>query len=130
MVGVGSFTIAMFQAANPSAAVKHENWILAIDFASFLLFYMSLFSVAHSIFIMMLSMRASRSYERNAALTVADTLQLIEKNNSNFFYSLMYKMRYLPYAGKVREQVEFKVIYALFRDTYWLPPDFNYGGAI
>jgi len=127
IMGFVSFTVAMYQ------AFKHpeetDAWFTAIDFVGYVLFFVAIFFVAHSLYIMTLSMISSNQYAQMHATSLADTLDIYDDSQRNMWSRFLFHMRYLPFSS-ARRKVEFKIIYALFRDTYWLPGDFDYGAYL
>ena len=105
-----------------------SKYITEIDFVGYITFFVALFFVAHAMYIMILSMHTSKVYSHLHCMSVADIIgdyTNMCSNLSKFFFEIPY----LPISS-LRQAVEFKIIYALFRDTYWLPSDFDYGSYL
>jgi len=127
IMGFVSFTVAMYQATkHPS---ETDSWFTAIDFVGYVLFFLATFIVAHSLYIMMVSMMTSKTYSRLHAMSLADTLELCDRAQETWLSWYLFTMRLLPFSPQ-RTVIEFKIIYALFRNTYWLPGSFDYGAYL
>jgi len=127
IMGFVSFAVAMYQATkHPSST---DSWFMAIDFVGYVLFFVAIFIVAHSLYIMAVSMMTSNTYSRLHSMSLADTLEICGRAQETWIGWYLFTLRYLPLSPK-RHIVEFKIIYALFRNTYWLPGDFDYGAYL
>lgn len=124
--GFISFVLTIYQASHEKAAARAYNWYSILHFVDYLVFFVAIFFVLHSVYIMIVSIQATKLYEKYHILTVSDILVELNDVQTNIFSQLLFDMRYLPFST-IRSKVEFKIIYALFRDTYWLPNDFDYG---
>lgn len=123
IMGFVSFAITMYTAAKDhSPEVYHV--IEIFDFVHYVIFFICIFFVAHSLYIMLQSLLASKQYEKLHSLSLTNLIQDLVITESNNFKSFMYT--YLPMSS-LRNAIEFKIIYALFRDTYSLPASFDYG---
>eukprot|EP00602_Paraphysomonas_sp_CaronLab_P002491 CAMPEP_0185036978 /NCGR_PEP_ID=MMETSP1103-20130426/30777_1 /TAXON_ID=36769 /ORGANISM="Paraphysomonas bandaiensis, Strain Caron Lab Isolate" /LENGTH=831 /DNA_ID=CAMNT_0027574759 /DNA_START=395 /DNA_END=2893 /DNA_ORIENTATION=- len=78
---------------------------------------------------MAVSMMTSNTYSRLHSMSLADTLEICGRAQETWIGWYLFTLRYLPLSPK-RHIVEFKIIYALFRNTYWLPGDFDYGAYL
>mmetsp|Transcript_13050 Transcript_13050/g.21342 ORF Transcript_13050/g.21342 Transcript_13050/m.21342 type:complete len:1003 (-) Transcript_13050:234-3242(-) len=123
-MGFVNFIVVLFTATNDNERLS--EWIDVIDFVGYMLFFVAIFFVLHSFYIMFMSFHASKRYAQLHSISLAETLQIYSDNSENFFKNILFHLRYLS-ASNALEIVEFKIIYALFRDTYWLPPKFDYG---
>lgn len=90
---------------------------------------MAIFFVAHAMYIMILSMHTTKVYDRLHCHSVADLMTDYTKEMENKINAFLFTVPYLP-VSSLRQAVEFKIIYALFRDTFWLPSDFDYGSYL
>lgn len=95
----------------------------------YILFFVAIFYVAHALYIMGLSVLTSSHYEKLHALSIAEVLQEYTKLENTLLGNIYWFLS--PFsASPAQRKVEFKIIYALFRDTYWLPSDFDYGAYL
>ena len=105
-----------------------SDWIHVMEFCGYVLFFVSIFFVAHGLYIIGLSLFSAKQYDMYHSMLTSEILQNITKIN-NSWKQFLYESRYLPFSS-LRTVAEFKIIYALFRDTYWLPSNFNYGSYL
>jgi hypothetical protein len=99
------------------------------DFVGYILFFVALFYVAHALYIMGLSVITSSHYEKLHALSIAEVLQEYTKLENTLLGNIYWILS--PFSvSSAQRNVEFKIIYALFRDTYWLPSDFDFGAYL
>lgn len=122
-----SFVLAIYRAEND--AVHLDALFRVTEFIEYLLFFQALFYVAHSLYIMFISVVTSSYYEKLHARPVLDILENFTKLEKLWSEHLLSTISYLPISRTIQE-AEFKIIYALFRDTYWLPLDFDYGAYL
>jgi hypothetical protein len=123
-MGFVNFIVVLFTATNKNERLN--EWIDIIDFVGYMLFFVAIFFVLHSFYIMFTSFHASKKYAQQHDISLAETLQIYSNNKDHFFKNILFHLRYFPVSESLAI-VEFKIIYALFRDTYWLPPKFDYG---
>lgn len=98
------------------------QWLLAIDFAHVLLFFVAFFFVSQALYLMAVSINTSQSYIRLFHLSDGDLFSRVSNLNSGDRH--FFGLRYLPFS-RLRGKVEFRLIYALFRDTHrGLPKNF------
>jgi hypothetical protein len=117
----------MYQAATPSSSSKVQTWISTFDFVGFVLFFHALFTVIHALSIIIWSMLTSLEYNRYHSIPIADVslgIELMKENSS--FSRWLYELNYYPFL-LARQKAEFKVIHVLFRNTFGVPLDFNFG---
>ena len=115
----------MYQAANASS--KSDDWINILDFVGYVVFFVSIFFVLHALYIIGLSLASSKKYEQFQSQSLADVLK--EISDLPYFGRLqrvLYSWRFGSFS-RLREKAEFKIITALFRDTYLIPYNFNFG---
>lgn len=124
IMGFVNFVVVLFTATNNNERIS--EWIDIIDFVGYMLFFVAIFFVMHSLYIMFMSLHATKRYAQLHSISLAETLQIYSNNAEKFFGNILFHLRYIS-ASSALEVVEFKIIYALFRDTYWLPPKFDYG---
>lgn len=123
-MGFVNFVVVLITATNENE--KINRWIDIIDFVGYMLFFVAIFFVLHSFYIMFMSFHTSKKYAQQHIISLAETLQIYSTNQANIFKNFLFHLRYFP-VSNAQQIVEFKIIYALFRDTYWLPPKFDYG---
>jgi hypothetical protein len=116
----------MYQASNPNSSTKVQTWISTFDFVGFLLFFHAIFTVIHALSIIIWSMLTSQEYHRYHSIPISTISLDIEKIKESPFYSFLYKLNYYPFLT-CRQKAEFKVIHILFRNTFGVPLNFNYG---
>lgn len=128
-MGFVSLIITVTQSVNENKFATRPHWsavINAIDFVGYVLFFVAIFFVAHALYIIAISIVASKRYAKFHATSLADALEIFANVDRQWLKRIWFNIRYLPLSEE-RAQVEFKVMYSLFRDIYWLPPDFDYG---
>jgi hypothetical protein len=116
----------MYMAFYPKEA--HSEWIHVMEFCGYVLFFVSIFFVAHGLYIIGLSLFSAKQYDIYHSTPISEILQRITVTQQTWKESL-FDFRYLPFSS-LRSVAEFKIIYALFRDTYWLPSNFDYGSYL
>lgn len=128
LMGIVSFIITMILALESYKNTHSEagtKWIKGIEFAHILLFFLTFFFVGHALFLMRKSI-VSRSYYRTTfsqgVSTVLSEAPNIMKNPLEYF---LFKFHLFPAIG-TKDRMELWLMHELFRDTYWLPHDFNF----
>jgi hypothetical protein len=116
----------MYQASHPNNSDKVERWIGTFDFVGYVLFFHAIFTVIHALSIIFWSILTSREYTRFHLTSIADVSLGIESLKQNRFYRFLYELNYFPFLSS-RQIAEFKVIHVLFRNTFGVPLDFNFG---
>lgn len=116
----------MYQAAHPHSSHQVEVWIGTFDFVGYVLFFNAIFTVIHALSIICWSMLTSQEYNRFHAIPIADVALGIEILKENRLSRLLYNLNYYPFLMS-RQLAEFKVIHVLFRNTFGVPLDFNFG---
>lgn len=127
VMGFVSFVLAMYRAQNDVSNL--DDLFRVTEFVEYILFFLALFYVAHCLYIMFISVVTSNYYEKvhaHPVLNILEAFTKLEKSLSKPFLSVL---SYLPISRTIQE-TEFKIIYALFRDTYWLPLNFDYGAYL
>ena len=125
IMGIVSFSVLMV-----GASMSADNWIEAVDFAHILVFFTALFFVVHAFFLILLSASLSKTYQRIHHTHIKSILKKIEEDKSWWGKFLNNRLAaYIP-GAKLRSYTEFKILHALFRDTYHLPLSFNFSGYL
>jgi hypothetical protein len=127
VMGFVSFVLAMYRAKNDASGL--DDLFRVTEFVEYILFFLALFYVAHCLYIMFISVVTSNAYEKVHAQSVLNILENFSKFEKTLSVPILSALSYLPLSKTIRE-AEFKIIYALFRDTYWLPLDFDYGAYL
>lgn len=125
LMGLVSFTVIMLEASDVTSQDGAEEWLVGVDFAHILIFYVTFFLVAHAFFLLRTSIISSRKYRRMFYETAESLLTDVSQLRKNRVFSGLYNFVYLPLSSS-RENVEFYMIHQLFRDIYWLPKEFNF----
>lgn len=113
----------MYQATHNSDP-SFSEWINIMDFVGYVIFFLSIFFVLHALYIIMISLLSSSQYEQfysQSLAEVIDELGTSKQSWRNIFFS------FRMFSSKLREKAEFKIMNALFRDTYHIPDHFNFG---
>ena len=121
------YVLGMYQASDNSSHVSEIFGI--VDFVGYVLFFVAIFYVAHAVYIMCISALTSSYYEKMHALSTAEVLQEYSALERTAWGQLARCLSMFSLSWSQRK-VEFKIIYVLFRDTYWLPSDFDYGAYL
>jgi hypothetical protein len=123
IMGVVSFCIGMYQTTDEAQQADDQEWIIGVDFAHYILFYMAFFFVMHAFYLIFLAMSTAKAFDRYHAMEIADVRDLVPPNYG-WFNTFLFN--YSP-VSKIREKFEFKITYVLFRDTYkWVSLDFDF----
>ena len=122
-MGIASFIILLYESLVPNHdLVTAHEWLLCIEFAHILLFFLAIFFVIHAFFLMGVSIFATKKFIRFFHRSYHDILQ--SYNNMNSSQKFIFKN--IPFSS-FREEVEFKILHSLFRDTYCqIPYDFDF----
>ena len=126
IMGFLSFTIIIVE-----SVINHNtsaDWITSIDFAHILLFFTALFLVFHACILIFFSNSLAVEYQHTHFMKISNILQQIKlvRDSNNTIAKFLYEQRYIP-GSALRRTVEFKIIHVLFRDTFSLPHNFNFG---
>jgi hypothetical protein len=105
----------MYIASNPKLAT--ESWTEVVDFVGYVIFFVAIFFVAHALYIMALSIVSAKQYEMYHSMTLASVLKELSAMEQDALSKFWFYFKYLPFSA-CRSRAEFKIIYALFRDTY------------
>jgi hypothetical protein len=97
-----------------------------MDFADVVLFFMAVFFVVHSFYIMGVSISSSKSFVRFNNKNSHEILSRIQKGSAFSFSSHLFLFG-VGHLGNLKAQANFKIMHALFRDTSCLLPlDFDF----
>ena len=118
-MGIISFCFVIFA----SSAHGHP-WVSALDFAHILLFFVAIYFVVHTFYLIAVSMSASNLYSR---LNAANSYELITgKSQLSWFQEFRFNLIFLPFSS-MREKFEFKLLHILFKETFTkLPENFSF----
>ncbi len=124
-MGIVSFIFLLYQSSsNSTPSHETETWLISVDFAHILLFFVALFFVLHAFFLMGTSFLSSAAYVKMYCKNVFHLIEAISEMSwldSVLFHTMSFSL------STVRQDVEFKIMHALFRDTYFkLPENFNF----
>lgn len=129
LMGVVSFIIIMVRACRRASdyatADAGSEWVLGIDYAHIVLFFLTVFFVLHALYFMKKSLASNSVYRRKYTKELTDMIKELDVVETNPQASFFYYLQYLPFS-QLRDQVEFYLVASLFRDTYWLPLEFNF----
>lgn len=132
LMGLVSFTIIMSQAFQTTAEANSHLvhvWLVAVDFSHILLFFLTFFFVAHAFYLMRKSMLSSYKYHGIMGEPIADLITALENCSKDPISQFFYQLDYLPFSS-IRDRVEFRFANTLFRDTYWLPEEFDFSAYL
>lgn len=122
LMGVITFGILLFEASRQNQADLEHTWILAIDFAHILLFFITVFFVMIALFLMKAAISTKYLYRRLNGESLSDLIKTLKEVKTSsirlFFFNLP--------NSKLREKIEFKVLSSLFLSTYKLPANFDF----
>ena len=102
-----------------------NRWIEAADFVGYIVFFVAIFFVMHAFYIMFLSITMCRRYVDLDQASISDILIDFERARKKKWIKFLMNFRLIPLL-KVLKNVEFKIGWAVFRDTYVLPSQFSY----
>jgi len=132
LMGLVSFTIIMsgaFQTTAQANSNTAHTWLAAVDFAHILLFFLTFFFVAHACYLMRKSMLSSFKYHGIMGEPTADLISAVENCSKDSFGRFLYQLNYLPLSN-LKDRVELRFVNTLFRDTYWLPDEFDFSAYL
>ena len=104
------------QASGSSHSDVAASWIEAADFVGYILFFVAIFFVMQSLYIMFLSITMSRRYADLDKTSISDVLVELEVAKRSSFNMFLMKFRLFPVL-QVLKDVEFKIGWAVFRDN-------------
>lgn len=123
IMGVVSFGIGMYQTSDEAQEADNQEWIVGVDFAHYILFYMAFFFVMHAFYLIFLAMTTAKAFDKYHAMPIAMVRDLVPLD---YGWANTFLFNHSP-ISKVREKFEYKVIYVLFRGTYeWVALDFDF----
>eukprot|EP01041_Mallomonas_annulata_P012985 gene12985-27405_t len=128
IMGVVSFIIIMLETNKTLGSESVVHWLEAIDFAHISLFFAALFFVIHAIFLIILSISLGKEYRRLNVVSVHDIIKKLVNLRDLIQDSTGFSRFYNKYISSIplRNEVEFKVQYHLFKDAYCLPISFDF----
>ena len=113
------------QASTTSHSEQQANWIQAADFVGYVMFFVAIFFVVQAFYIMFLSITMCRQYADLDKASISDILVEFLRVRGDSLSKFLMKFRIIPIL-QVMKNVEFKIGWAVFRDTYVLPSQFDY----
>lgn len=116
----------MYEATHPNSSDTVHLWINTFDYVGYVLFFNAICTVIHALSIILWSLRTSAEYNRFHSISITDVSSRIEKLKQDWFFRRIYELNYYPFLP-TRQIAEFKVIHVLFRNTFGVPIDFNFG---
>jgi hypothetical protein len=125
LMGLVSFAIAMYETSETAHVSASHDWIVGVDFAHILLFFLTFFLVAHAFYLMRESIVCSQYYVKNYFHDITLLVHDIKKTKEKFLSRFLYHLNFLPLSS-VRDKAEFLLIHSLFQQTYLFPVDFNF----
>lgn len=125
IMGLISFVIVMLTANGQD---PNSPYLLGIDFAHYLLFFTVIFFVGHSFYLMYNSAHTGAEYL--AMERMDDTALLEQLTGHSVVKAFFFRMTYLPWVSRDRDCVEFKIFERIFRDSYWLPEEFDFAAYL
>ena len=130
IMGIISFGIVMITAGNSYLSENTLLWITGIDNAHYLLFFTVLFFVAHAFCLMYVSSRSASDYLRMERISKQKLANEIEELTPwQRFFS--FRVRYMDLSfSSARRTCEYKILERLFKDTYWLPDNFDFASYV
>ena len=118
-MGIISFCFVIF------AAQAHDNpWVISLDFSHILLFFVAIYFVVHTFYLITVSIGASNHYTR---LNAENAFELnTSKSQFTWLQNFIFNLSYFPFSS-MREKFEFKLLHILFKETFAkLPDDFSF----
>ena len=113
------------QASAHEHTAQANEWIEAADFVGYIVFFVAIFFVLHAFYIMFLAITVTHRYAVLDKATIGDILLEFEMAQSKWWNRCLMRFRMIPLLT-VLKNVEFKIGWAVFRDTYMLPSQFSY----
>lgn len=131
LMGVISFGIIMFEAANESHSQNTYDTIVAIDFAHIILFYLTIFFVVHAFYLIRISIFNYRKYRHYFAVSLTDLAERagILAENPCSIANILFRSDFVLLSS-LRDKVEFKMVQSVFNALYLVPKNFNYPAYI
>lgn len=131
LMGVISFGIIMYEAANESPSSSMYDTIVAIDFVHIILFYLTIFFVVHAFYLIRISIFNYRKYRHYFAVSLADLAERVGilSENPCSIGNLLFRSDFVLLSS-LRDKVEFKMVQSVFHALYLVPKNFNYPAYI
>eukprot|EP00597_Dinobryon_sp_UTEXLB2267_P015777 CAMPEP_0170113682 /NCGR_PEP_ID=MMETSP0020_2-20130122/10103_1 /TAXON_ID=98059 /ORGANISM="Dinobryon sp., Strain UTEXLB2267" /LENGTH=1358 /DNA_ID=CAMNT_0010340223 /DNA_START=228 /DNA_END=4304 /DNA_ORIENTATION=+ len=129
LMGLVSFTVIMIEASKKEDPNHHDDWIVGIDFSHIVIFFLTFFFVIHAFYLMWTSVSCASTYRKMFSEKRSELISSISDMKDQPLIRYLFQFNYLPLSN-LRDRVEFNLAIAIFRDTYWLPDDFNYSSYI
>ena len=127
LMGVVSFAIGMYETTSQSHSPKNAEWIVGIDFAHYVLFYLAFFFVIHAFYLIIISILGAKDNDKVYALTIHEVRDMLPQDAS---WWTKFIFNYSPISA-IRDKFEFKIYHVLFRDTYkWVTSDFDFANYL
>lgn len=133
LMGLVSFAIMVYKAGisnnDPGDDSTTGQVFSSLDFAQMLLFWVTLFQVAHSFYFMILTVW---NEERYHLYNTEDTLELtstIEMNLKYKNWKFLFESSYWPFST-LKHRVEFYLLKDIFQQIYLLSSNFDYGNYL
>jgi hypothetical protein len=125
LMGLVSFTFIMYSAIEN----EHSEFLITLDFAHVILFFVTLFFVVHSFFLMGMSIFNEKKYQRMYGEDLQNLIDQIEKLSENSVWKFFYESEWWPFSS-VRRKTEFHLLNTLFHNTYLLSESFDFANYI
>jgi hypothetical protein len=122
-MGIISLIVVLFEAlASQNTLENAHEMVLCMEFAHIVLFFVAIFLVTHAFFLMGVSILASKEF----VVFYNRPLQYLKEQYDALGCIGRTAFLYSPLSS-LREEVEFKILHAVFRDTYThLPLNFDF----
>ena len=127
IMGVMSFGIVMIEATGANSDPGVHSYIVGVDCAHYLLFFTVIFFVSHSFFLMYVSHRSAGEYLLQERMDAGELVASV--NELNPLKRFIFGLRFLPFSFE-RKACEYKILERIFKDTYWLPEEFDFAAYL
>ncbi len=128
LMGLVSFSIIMInaiQAAQHITDPQLAEWLISIDYSHILLFFLTFFFVIHAFYLMRKAILCGKEYRKFSKYKAPALIAEINTTKKSAIANYFFHFQYLPFSN-TRDHIEYYLLQSLFRDTYWLPEDFNF----
>lgn len=131
LMGVISFGIIMYEAANENTSAGMYDTIVAIDFVHIMLFYLTIFFVVHAFYLIRISIFIYRKYRHYFAMSLTDLAERVGilAENPWSIANILFRSDFILLSS-LRDKVEFKMVQSVFNALYLVPKNFNYSAYI
>ena len=106
-MGVVSFCTGMYQTSDKAQEADNQEWINGIDFAHYILFYMTFIFVLYAFYLILLV--TARAFDKYHAMPIAAVRDFV---TSDYGWINKLVFDYSP-ISKVRDKFEYKIVYVL-----------------